>query len=191
LSRPRARHLYVGLALALTSAFGCWEQWSNDWFPQMKWQPAVQAYERTMHDGKVDPFMPPEGAVPFAASGPAPVDPADEATQTALANPQSMSLASLENGRQQYEIFCVACHGPAGLGDGPVSMMGEIQGPFVAVLAISGPASIAKARSDGHIYSTIRYGRRRMPSYQRIPDQDRWDIVNYIRYLNGQKGVTP
>jgi len=46
-------------------------------------------------------------------------------------------------------------------------------------------------RSEGHIYTTIRYGRRRMPSYWRIPSQDRWDIVNYIRYLGGQGGVVP
>ena len=55
----------------------------------------------------------------------------------------------------------------------------------------AGPASISKIRSDGHLYSTIRYGRRRMPSYQRIPDRDRWDIVNYVRYLNDQGEVTP
>ena len=54
---------------------------------------------------------------------------------------------------------------------------------------------------DGHIIyadllpgatpgeATIRYGRRRMPSYQRIPESDRWDIVNYVRYLGGKTGV--
>ena len=50
-----------------------------------------------------------------------------------------------------------------------------------------GPASIARVRSDGHIYTTIRMGRRRMPTYHRIPSDDRWDIVNWVRYLNGQK----
>ena len=48
---------------------------------------------------------------------------------------------------------------------------------------------IARVRSDGHIYTTIRYGRRRMPGYARIAREDRWDIVNYVRYLNGQGGV--
>ena len=43
--------------------------------------------------------------------------------------------------------------------------------------------SIARIRSDGHIYTTIRYGRRRMPGYNRIQSDDRWDIVNYLRYL--------
>ena len=28
-----------------------------------------------------------------------------------------------------------------------------------------------------------------MPSYQRIQAQDRWDIVNYVRYLNGPRGI--
>jgi hypothetical protein len=30
-----------------------------------------------------------------------------------------------------------------------------------------------------------------MPGYARIPAGDRWDIVNYIRYLNEQQGVLP
>jgi hypothetical protein len=29
-----------------------------------------------------------------------------------------------------------------------------------------------------------------MPGYGRIPAQDRWDIVNYVRYLD-QKGGQP
>ena len=29
-----------------------------------------------------------------------------------------------------------------------------------------------------------------MPAYQRIPSDDRWDIVNYVRYLGGQQGVS-
>jgi hypothetical protein len=70
-------------------------------------------------------------------------------------------------------------------------MTGALQGPLAAVLPVAGPGSIAKVRGDGHIYTTIRYGRRRMPGYARIPSEDRWDIVNYIRYLNGQQGVLP
>ena len=102
-----------------------------------------------------------------------------------------MSLASLNNGKRHFEIFCGPCHGNGGLGDGPVSMVGAVMGPLAAVLPISGPASIAKMRTDGHIYTTIRYGRRRMPGYSRILSDDRWDIVNYVRYINGQNGVQP
>jgi hypothetical protein len=28
-----------------------------------------------------------------------------------------------------------------------------------------------------------------MPNYRRIQPEDRWDIVNGLRYLDGQKGV--
>jgi mono/diheme cytochrome c family protein len=183
------RNFYVLIALLASSSIGCWEQWSVDWFPQMKWQKAVQAYERPMHEGRVDQFMPPSGTVPVGAPGSAKLDKNDEAGQSQVQNPQPASLASLENGRVQYETFCATCHGVSGAGDGPVSMMGPIQGPFVGVLPLVGAATLVNSRSDGHLHATIRYGRRRMPSYQRIPEMDRWDIVNYLRYLNGQKGV--
>jgi hypothetical protein len=48
---------------------------------------------------------------------------------------------------------------------------------------------VVAARSDGHVYTTIRYGRRRMPSYGRIASNDRWDLVNYLRYMIQQKGM--
>jgi mono/diheme cytochrome c family protein len=173
--------------LLVSSSVGCWEQWSNDWFPQMKWQKAVQAFEEVEHNGQGEGFKPPEGTVP-TDGGEAPVSVTTDDEANALVNPQPSTLASLENGKEQYDIFCAACHGPEGLGDGPVSMTGPIRGPFAAVLAIAGPASIAKVRSEGHLYTTIRYGRRRMPGYNRIPSADRWDIVNYLQYLNGKKG---
>lgn len=179
-----SRTLFLLTALLLTTAVGCWEQWSDTWFPQMKRQKATQAFEIIEYQGQVHGFMPPEGAVAVDDDAP-PVDPMVDAEADALENPRPMSLASLENGRLQFERYCVTCHGDKGMGDGPVSMVGEIRGPLGGVL----PLVVATARSDGHIYTTIRYGRRRMPSYQRISSDDRWDIVNYIRYLNGQKGV--
>ena len=156
----------------------------------MKWQKAIQAFEALEFEGQVGAFLPPEGTVPIDG-GEAPVSNLIDAASDGLVNPRPMSLASLNNGKEQYEIFCGPCHGNGGLGDGPVSMMGEVMGPLAAVLPIAGPASIAKMRSDGHIYTTIRYGRRRMSGYSRILSDDRWDIVNYIRYINGQKGVQP
>ncbi len=186
-----SRSFFVGTALLLCFGVGCWEQWSDTWWPQMKRQKAVQAFEVVGTGDRVEAFTPPEGTVPAVGAPPEKLDPFDDAAQNALVNPRPMSLDSLENGRLQYDRYCTTCHGATGLGDGPVSMTGSIRGPFAGVLALAGPASIAKVRSDGHLYSTIRYGRRRMPGYQRIPSDDRWDIVNYLRYLNGQKEVAP
>ena len=192
MSRSKAlrlsRSAFLLTAFSLVFMVGCWEQWSEDWFPQMKWQKAVQAFERVGFEGRVEGFLPPEGTVP-AVGGPPPTQGVnDMVAQDALQNPRPMTLDSLENGRVQYERFCATCHGMTGLGDGPVSMTGELRGPFVGVFAVAGPASMVKAQNltDGRIYAAIRYGRRRMPAYQRIPSDDRWDIVNYIQYLNGE-----
>lgn len=192
MSRPSARRvghsLFTLTAFLLVGSMGCWEQWSDTWFPQMKRQKSVQAFESVDFAGRSEAFQPPEGAVPVSAAE-APFAATDEAAADALRNPRPMSLDSLENGRLLYTRYCKTCHGASGLGDGPVSMTSPQQGPIGGVLPIAGPASIARVRSDGHIFGTIRYGRRRMPSYQRIPSEGRWDIVNYLRYLNGQKGI--
>ena len=182
-----SRSLFVLVALSLTTMVGCWEQWSNDWFPQMKWQKAVQAFEEVTHAGQRQGFIPPEGTVPIDG-GEAPVSNIIDAASDVLVNPRTANLESIENGRANYERFCSTCHGMTGLGDGPVSMTGEINGPLAGVLAVAGPMSIARIRSDGHIYTTIRYGRRRMPGYNRIEPDARWDIVNYLRYLENPSG---
>jgi mono/diheme cytochrome c family protein len=182
-----SRSLFVLVALSLTAMVGCWEQWSNDWFPQMKWQEAVQAFEEVTHGGQGQGFTPPEGTVPIDG-GEAPVSNIIDAASDVLVNPRPANFTSIENGRVQYERFCATCHGLGGLGDGSVSVTGEITGPLAGVLAIAGPTSIARIRSDGHIYTTIRHGRRRMPNYNRIQSDDRWDIVNYLRYLENPNG---
>jgi mono/diheme cytochrome c family protein len=174
------RNALAGLLVAAVAlGTGCWEQMDGgQWFPQMKRQPAVQAYEYTGLPDHPQGLTPPEGTVPIDG-GEAPVSNVIDAASDVLVNPVEADLRSLRNGQEQYENYCAACHGQTGMADGPVSKV------FLGVL----PLSIANARSDGHIYTTIRHGRRRMPSYQRIPAQDRWDIVNYVRYLN--KGGRP
>ena len=182
-----SRSLFALIALSLTTMVGCWEQWSNDWFPQMKWQKAVQAYEEVTYANQKQGFTPPEGSVPIDG-GEAPVSNIIDAASDVLVNPRIPNLDSIQNGRVQFERYCSTCDGLQGLGAGPVSVTGEINGPFAGVLAVAGPTSIARIRSDGHIYTTIRYGRRRMPNYSRIQPDDRWDIVNYLRYLENPNG---
>lgn len=181
--------LAAALLLAVIGLPGCWEQVSVEWFPQMKWQPAVQAFEVNLYDGMTANFSPPEGTVPVGwgdVADPASMSPADQET---LVNPNPSTLASLKSGEALFNVNCAACHGPTGGGDGPIAAP---NGPIAGVLPI-GPGSplgfsLAPGLTDGHIYTTISLGRGRMPSYRRISPAERWDVVNYIRDLNGQGG---
>jgi hypothetical protein len=49
---------------------------------------------------------------------------------------------------------------------------------------------LTKGRSDGYIFGMIRNGRGLMPPYNRIEEMDRWDVVNYVRALQGVIGKT-
>jgi hypothetical protein len=91
-----------------------------------------------------------------------------------------VNAASMENGRKYYQINCAVCHGDTGAGDGPATKLG--------VPGISLVMDITKGRSDGYIFGMIRNGRGLMPSYNRIEEPDRWDVVNYIRGLQGSAG---
>jgi mono/diheme cytochrome c family protein len=205
-----ARALFgLSLGFVVVGNTACWEQWSESWFPQMKWQKAIQAFERVQHVGlsgqpQIDPYMPPDGAVSTTAEPPGVprmkmedmADPAKvagyDAAVGAFTNPtrpdpsQPAPFQSLARGKQLWQIYCIECHGPAGMGDGPVSMANaQRPGPFAGVF----PVMTATARSDGYIYNLIRVGGDRMPSYQRIPPEDRWHLVNYVRHL--QSGGQP
>jgi mono/diheme cytochrome c family protein len=175
--------------IALVGLPGCWEQVSVEWFPQMKWQPAVQAFELNQYREGGALFSPPEGTVPVGWGDI--VDPAmlPAADQETIVNPQSATLESLKNGQKLFDVNCRACHGKTGGGDGPIAAP---NGPIAGVLPI-GPGSplgfsLAPGLTDGHIYTTISLGRGRMPNYRRIGPEGRWDVVNYIRDLNGQGG---
>ena len=90
---------------------------------------------------------------------------------------------TFENGRKIYQINCSPCHGPAGKGDGPVGKCGRCRPTEVLLTAE------AKGLSDGYIWGQIRNGRGTMPSYNRIEEMERWDVVNYVRGL--QAGTAP
>jgi mono/diheme cytochrome c family protein len=189
--RNTSLHFLLTCAFVLVTTTGCWEQWSEDWFPQMKWQKAVQAYEATGHESAPSGFTPAPGAVPVTGKTPE-VGRMDVAAAAQLVNPRAPAdFRSIENGREQYGIYCATCHGATGMGDGPVSLTGDIKGPFAGVFPLVG---LVTARSDGYIYNVIRLGSGgfpglRMPAYRRIPEMDRWDIVNYVRFLDSKGGT--
>lgn len=86
-------------------------------------------------------------------------------------------LAILQRGQERYQIYCQPCHGLAGYGDGLIVKRG-----------LAAPPSYHEPRlvnaADGHIYDVIANGYGSMYSYgSRVPTEDRWAIVAYVRAL--------
>jgi mono/diheme cytochrome c family protein len=155
-----------------------------EWFTDFKRQPSVVTWEALDSAGVRGN---PQGSVPITGSvapgfavsysnNPATID-----SMSGLVNPVPPDSASLANGRKYYVINCAVCHGMTGAGDGTATKYGIF--PFAVA---SGPA---RGRTDGYIFGMIRNGRGNMPSYNRIEERDRWDVVNYVRALQGGPGA--
>ena len=93
-----------------------------------------------------------------------------------LSNPVERTAASVEAGATLFAANCASCHGATGAGDGP--------------LADSLPAPPANFtvhvpfHPDGVLFAWISEGIRGtgMPAWSpKLSDQDRWDLVNFLR----------
>lgn len=182
---PERRTMMAVMAVFFLTQTGCWEQVSVEWFPQMKWQIAVQAFEYNQYSDDGQLFAPPEGTVPIGWGDVPDVANLGVMEQEGLVNPNAVTLASLKRGEAHFNITCATCHGKSGAGDGPIAAP---NGPIAGVMAIGpgnpmGLPNMAPFFTDGHIYTTISLGRSRMPNYNRIPPSERWDVVNYVREL--------
>lgn len=152
------------------------------WFTTFDRQPSIDPWE-TASD-TIAFRGNPQGSVPITGSGipgfvvsysalPGTID-----SMSAFANPAAPTAASLENGRKYYSINCAVCHGDTGDGAGTATKFGM---PQISLLTAT-----TQGRTDGYVYGMIRNGRGLMPTYNRIEEHDRWDVVNYVRGLQGR-----
>lgn len=99
--------------------------------------------------------------------------------------PFTVTVEILERGHERYDIFCSPCHGLLGDGNGIVTEYGmrkpdSFHDPDV------------RDEPPGFYFETITDGTRIMPSYaSRIPPEDRWAIVAYIRALQLSQNADP
>ncbi len=96
-----------------------------------------------------------------------------------LKNPVPPTESSLKKGKELFGIYCSPCHGPDAKGHGPVTKK------FIPAPDLT--QEFFKKRADGYIYGTIRNGSAVMPPYgESLSPDERWDIVNYLRKLQGK-----
>ena len=95
-------------------------------------------------------------------------------------NPVKADDASIKEGKDLYAQHCKSCHGAKGKGDGTKAEKIDIScGDFSA-------PEMAKV-TDGELYYKTTEGRKPMPSYkEKLSDNERWAIVNYLRTLQSK-----
>ena len=103
----------------------------------------------------------------------------------AMKNPVAASVNSITKGRQAYNRACRQCHGPTGLGDGPLAP----KNPSPANLT---DAEWTYGSSDGEIFSIISNGIGGDSEMKGVRSEmtatDMWNIVNFLRSIGPQSG---
>jgi mono/diheme cytochrome c family protein len=174
----RMRTLVLALPLLLTAC---------EWFTDFKRQPSIWTWE-PVRDSLTPSRGNPQMSVSTGGTAVAGFQvsygafPATIDSMAGLRNPTPATDSSLANGRKYFQVNCAVCHGDRAMGDGPATRFG--------MPGINLTQDITKARTDGYIFGMIRNGRGLMPPYNRIEEMDRWDVVNYVRALQGVSGKT-
>lgn len=98
------------------------------------------------------------------------------ASSQAEKNPYAAQADAVSAGRTVYSNTCITCHGPAGQGSGNV--------PPLANGAV-------QSASDGEIFWYITKGdvNNGMPSWKSLPEEQRWQVVSYVKSLGGKSGA--
>jgi hypothetical protein len=160
--------------LLLVLGSGCSEQ-------DMVIQPRVKPYQESAFfaDGQASrPLL--AGTI---ARGQLRVDPAYDTGKTGdllvakIPDRVKVDRALLERGRERFNIYCSPCHSRVGDGRGMIVERGFPAPPrFDEQRLLDAPA--------GHFFNVISSGYGAMYSYaSRVPIDDRWAIVAYIRAL--------
>jgi mono/diheme cytochrome c family protein len=154
------------------------------WFTDFRQQPKIDPWESS--SDSIPPRGSPQGSVSIYGSVAPGFEfdrqplPANITAMASIPNPTPADSASVNRGRIQFQINCAPCHGPLGMGNGPVTRYG------MPPIPIGTGTNAADKYTDGYIFGMIRNGRGMMPSYNRIEEMDRWDIVNYLRSIQGK-----
>ena len=170
------------IAVASLFAGGC------SWLTDFRQQPSIQPWQSLDQLAWSDTTTPfranPQGSVSTLGTALAayqvsyrPLPPVID-SMAGVRNPVAPTQASVDRGWKHFQINCSVCHGVNGDGAGLVQ-------PFYLV-APSLLLPLTQDRTDGYLWGMMRNGRGLMPSMNRIDEEDRWHVVNYVRALQGK-----
>jgi mono/diheme cytochrome c family protein len=171
--------MIAAIALGLSACTGRSSQPNIELIQDMMEQPAVKAqeYDSFFEDKAGGARVPPENTQPVGFE-PYPYG-NDPIAAKANRNPMAgdMNPETLMVGQKYYQTQCAVCHGVHLNGDGSVAAKYPLKIPALNTDKIKG-------WTDGEIYHVITQGQGVMGGYKsHIPQAYRWQVVNYIRYL--------
>lgn len=192
----RSGAAWILAAFAVLASTGC----RSEMYDQPRYEPLEQS--EFFADGKASRPLP-DGVVPTLNPLQEPRDDQYEIGRIdgkhAETFPFPITRADLTRGRERFQIFCSPCHGALGDGQGMIVRRGFAQPPpfygeRVAKTPGSAPNPLYADLRDapaGHFYDVITNGYGVMYSYaSRIPPDDRWRIVAYVRALQLSQHAT-
>ena len=101
----------------------------------------------------------------------------------AVKNPVASNPNSINTGRQEFMMACRHCHGPKGLGDGPLAP----KNPSPANLT---DAEWKYGSTDGELFAIISNGVGGNSEMKGVRSEmtatDMWNIVNFLRSIGPQ-----
>ncbi len=169
------KKLFLAIALLLAPTLAQAWPWSDDMANQISIKPqeSVSASNPGMQSF-------PKRSVPVPGTASLVKDQGAAEMQT---NPIPADAKSVALGGRLFQIYCTACHGKSGKGDGLVGAKLLLQ-PFDLT------AEQTKDRSDGFIWGYMTFGGAIMPPYANdLSPTERWHLINYVRRVL-QQGTT-
>jgi mono/diheme cytochrome c family protein len=98
----------------------------------------------------------------------------------AIKNPVAATPASVTAGAAAYKKYCAFCHGVDAKGNGPLAPK-DSNPPDLT------DATWTHGSTDGELFTVITTGagpNSKMVGFKgKMPDQDLWNIINYLRSL--------
>lgn len=100
-------------------------------------------------------------------------------------SPAPITADFVRLGQERFNIFCAACHGADGHGRGIVVQRGFAPPPSYHIDRL-------RDAPDGYLFDVITHGKGAMyPFASRVPVEQRWAIVAYLRSLQLSQNAAP
>jgi len=97
-------------------------------------------------------------------------------------NPVPAVPEAIESGRSLFSSQCAMCHGKNGNGRGDLAATMKLTVPDLT------DARRQARRTDGEYFYILGHGHAGMPAEKRLVDQQKWEMVLFIRTLPAARG---